>query len=168
MRELIALAAALGGGLTVATAVRNIRIMSSRGRALLQYASGQVPPTFTEKVGEILSKRIRISGVENYQKWLFLEGRAPTHAKLLGTSAITGGIFMALAILLRVPILFLLAAIGFVFPIARLRSQANTVKRRVQRSLPEMAALMAAEMAAGNPPTGLWSEPQSGGDHSQQ
>lgn len=33
-----------------------------------------------------------------------------------------------------------------------LRSRANKVRRQVERALPELTALMAAEMAAGNPP----------------
>lgn len=152
MKQILAFAAAVCGGLTLMFTVANMRFMSSSAKALAQYISVQTPATFTEKVGEILARRISVGGVESYRRWLALESQAPTYAQVLGTSAIIGGVFTVIAVLLSVPVLFLMAAIGFIYPFAKLRSRANAVKRRVQRSLPEMAALMAAEMSAGNPP----------------
>ena len=46
----------------------------------------------------------------------------------------------------------MLSGIGAVYPFTRLKRQANRVQRSVYRALPELTALMAAEMAAGNPP----------------
>jgi len=50
------------------------------------------------------------------------------------------------------PMAFLLPVGAFAYPLVRLRSKANTVRKRVFRTLPETAALIAAELAAGTAP----------------
>ena len=42
--------------------------------------------------------------------------------------------------------------LGFLLPFVRQRSAADKVQRRVQNNLPDLSAMLAAEMAAGNPP----------------
>ena len=42
--------------------------------------------------------------------------------------------------------------LGFLLPFVRQRSAADKVIRRVQNHLPDLSAMLAAEMAAGNPP----------------
>lgn len=152
LKPLLAFLAALCGGLAVALAATNVRLMPASSKALADYLSSQAPPTFVEKVGEVLAKRVHVGGTEEYRRWIALVERPPSQAHTLGMSAILGGAFIVLTFVTGAPVLLILAIIGFVYPFVRLRSRANAVKRKVQRSLPEMAALMAAEMSAGNPP----------------
>lgn len=94
----------------------------------------------------------RLGQIEGHRRWLALNGDAPSHASLVGTALLLAGVGMALALLTGAPIALGLAVLGGVYPFARLASQARKVQRSVERALPELTALMAAEMAAGNPP----------------
>jgi Flp pilus assembly protein TadB len=94
----------------------------------------------------------RLGQIERHRRWLALAGEAPSHASLVGTALLLAGMGMGLALLSGAPIALGLAGLGAVYPFARLASQARKVQRSVQRALPELTALMAAEMAAGNPP----------------
>jgi Flp pilus assembly protein TadB len=51
-----------------------------------------------------------------------------------------------------IPALLAAPLLGFLLPFVRQRSAAEKVKRQVQNNLPDLSALLAAEMAAGNPP----------------
>ena len=77
-----------------------------------------------------------------YMDWTVggLVGRAVVYG-LVG--ALYSAYMAALVYWLAMPILF-------AFPFIRVRSKANEVKKLVRRALPELAALVAAEMAAGN------------------
>jgi len=129
---------------------------TSGTRALSDY-TGQVQPTSpVEQFGQWLQKKSpsladRLS-MQNYLRWLELTGEAPSSAMLLGQSAILFILFLGLALLLRNSMLLILALIVAVYPFLRVRSKANTVRSRVDRALPDLAALISAEMAAGNPP----------------
>jgi Flp pilus assembly protein TadB len=90
--------------------------------------------------------------LESHRRWLALEGVVPSPAQSVGLSLAFAGLGIVLAVVTSAPIAGLLGMVGAVVPFARIRSQANRIKRRVQRSLPELTALLAAEMAAGNPP----------------
>ena len=50
------------------------------------------------------------------------------------------------------PALAVAPVVGFLLPFVRQRSAAEKVRRRVQNNLPDLSAMLAAEMAAGNPP----------------
>ena len=56
----------------------------------------------------------------------------------------------AAALLLGVPVLAVVALIGAVDPFAIIRSRANKVREQVQDALPDISALLAAEIAAGS------------------
>ncbi|MEJ5200335.1 MAG: hypothetical protein WHX53_15555, partial [Anaerolineae bacterium] len=57
-----------------------------------------------------------------------------------------------LYLLSGVPALVAAPVIGFLAPFIRQRSAAEKVRRRVLNNLPDLSAMLAAEMAAGNPP----------------
>jgi Flp pilus assembly protein TadB len=57
-----------------------------------------------------------------------------------------------LLVLSGAPALVIAPAVGFLLPFVRQRSAADKVRRRVQNTLPDVSAMLAAEMAAGNPP----------------
>jgi len=58
---------------------------------------------------------------------------------------------VALVLVIPIPIFFLVPFIAAGFPFIGLRSKANKVRRRTIRGLPDVAALVAAEVAAGTP-----------------
>lgn len=156
LQPFLVLALALSGALTVGVVATQLNIAVSRtpSAALLGYAAQTTPSAF-EQVGEALLRRfpgIRSwLDIEGHRAWLALEGPAPSLAAVVGQAAVLalGGLILAA---LTVPAVAVMGLIGLVYPFARLRSRANAVRRRVQRSLPDLSALMAAEMAAGNPP----------------
>ena len=53
-------------------------------------------------------------------------------------------------LLTGVPGLLVAPLLGFSYPFVRQRSQAEQVRGRVQNALPDLSAMLAAEMAAGN------------------
>jgi len=129
---------------------------SSASRALADYTGQRQPTSPVEQFGGWLERKSpsladRLS-MKNHLRWLELTGEAPSSAMLLGQSAIIFLFFLGLGLLLRNTMFMLLAFIAAAYPYIRIRSKANTVRSRVDRSLPDLAALIAAEMAAGNPP----------------
>ncbi len=74
----------------------------------------------------------------------------------LGGIVFQGLVFAGVAALLILvnpaPISFVIPIGAFAYPLVRLRSKANTVRKRVFRTLPETSALIAAELAAGTAP----------------
>lgn len=91
---------------------------------------------------------------ERYLEWAQLGGYYPgwTVATMLGRGLVYGLAGLAYAALTGAGIFYLAAPALFLMPFLRVRSRAKTVIRHTVRSIPEMAALVAAEMAAGNPP----------------
>lgn len=158
IQELLILAASLCAGLTVASlAARvNVSIGSSSARALSDYTGATRAPDPVEQLGAGLLRRfpsLRAFGrVEQHRLWIALIGTAPSHAATIGLAMLLGASGAGVAVLSGIPIAGVLAVVGFAYPFVRLRSQANRIRRQVERALPELTALMAAEMAAGNPP----------------
>jgi len=156
--QLLILAAALLGGLTTYTIFTriNLTLSTSPGSLLTSYVGHEHAPDAVERFGLWLLHRMpsltTLVDLERHRRWIGLTGRPPTVAAVLGLAAllILGGV--ALTLLIGVPILLILSGIGAVYPFTRLKRQANRVQRSVYRALPELTALMAAEMAAGNPP----------------
>ena len=167
-KPFVAALASLLAGLTVAVAVSRVRFRPATARAVAEYQAGEPLPGLVEKVGEGILTRVELTTpLERYNRWIALTAATSTLAYAVGLAVLLAIGGLALTLASGAPIVALLIPLGLAFPFVRLRSRANRVKRVVQRSLPEMAALMAAEMAAGNPPdramerAGEWGGPLS-------
>lgn len=157
LQQALVLAAALSAGLLMMAIASRADFTFSRtpGSVVAGYL-GRAEGNAFEQVGGAALKRFPALGglvdVEAHRRWLLLVGDAPSAAAIWGLAIVLGGLGLLLPVATGVPMLIVAALLGVVAPFARLRSQANAVRRRVQRSLPDLAALMAAEMSAGNPP----------------
>ncbi len=131
--------------------------MSASGRALAAYRT-DVADTPLERLGAFLLRRVPALGsllaVEQNRRWLALDAAAPPWSvpATVGLAALLafGGALLWAAS--GVPALVVAPFIGFLAPFVRQRSAAEKVRRRVQSNLPDLSAMLAAEMAAGNPP----------------
>ena len=128
--------------------------VSAAARTVGRYVGKTPESTPFEQIGERLLKLeiFRSVDVDRHLRWIALEEEPPSVARLLGMAVTMGAAGAAAALMLGIPALFILAAAWFAFPFVRVRSRANKVRDRVRRSLPELAALMAAEIAAGRAP----------------
>jgi len=158
LTPILVILASILGALFVMTLVG--RLMTYAGpsatRALSDYTGQARPTSPVEQFGQWLEKKspslAEKLSMKQYLRWLELTDDVPTSAKLLGQSALLFILIAVVAILLRNSMLFLLAFLLAAMPFIRVRSKANAVKKRVDRALPDLAALISAEMAAGNPP----------------
>ena len=156
--QLLALLAAVLGALFVMTVAGRVLAMttSAPARAIAGYTGQAQPTSPVEQFGLWLEKKApsladRLS-MKQYLRWLELTGAAPSQAMLLGQSGLAFLGLASLALMLGNTALLGLALLGAAYPFIRVRSMANNVKKRVDRALPDLAALISAEMAAGNPP----------------
>jgi tight adherence protein C len=80
----------------------------------------------------------------------FYQGR--TTGSILGMSILYTGAGLAYILITQTtsPIFFLALAVAAYYPYLQLKGKAGEVRKTVQRGLPEAAALIAAEMAAGS------------------
>lgn len=158
MQEWLILATAFVAGVTVYSVSRrvNLTLSTSPGQLLAGYVAAQPPPDLVERFGAGLLRRwpvlTTLANLGRNRRWLALEGMPPSPAAVLGLATLLALGGLGLTALTAVPATTLLAALGFAYPFVRLRRQANGIRRKVLRALPELTALMAAEMAAGNPP----------------
>lgn len=111
--------------------------------------------TKQEEIGEaVAGKLLSVKTWEDHLRWAQRGGQYAGQS--LGGVVFQGLLFAGLAALLLLvnpaPVSFLLPFWAFAYPLVRLRSKANTVRKRVFRTLPETAALIAAELAAGTAP----------------
>jgi tight adherence protein C len=63
-----------------------------------------------------------------------------------------GGLGLLVLAINPAPVSFLIPLMAFAYPLVRLRAKANTTRKMIFRALPEAAALLAAELAAGVAP----------------
>jgi len=157
LQQALVLAAALSAGLLMMVLASRTDFAFSRtpGSVVAGYMGRAEGNAFEQVGGAALNRFPALGGlvdVEAHRRWLLLVGDAPSAAAMWGLAIICGAAGLLLPVITGVPALVAAALIGSVAPFARLRSQGNAIRRRVQRSLPDLAALMAAEMAAGNPP----------------
>jgi Flp pilus assembly protein TadB len=152
------LLAALLAGLTATSVLSRLRVSLAGGdqQALATFLAADRTPDPVERLGAWLLGRLptlrTLLEARLNRRWLLLRGEAPSHATIVGWALLLGLGGLLPAVLIGVPIASLLAVMGAAFPFVRLRREAQSVRRAVQRALPELSALMAAEMAAGNPP----------------
>ena len=159
LRALVALLAALCGGLFVLAVVARLEVtsLSASGRALAAYRT-DVVDTPLERLGAFLLRRIPALGtlfsVEQNRRWLALDAATPPWSApaTVGLAALLGLGGALLWAASGVPALIVAPVIGFLAPFVRQRSRSQKVQRRVQNNLPDLSAMLAAEMAAGNPP----------------
>jgi Flp pilus assembly protein TadB len=139
---------------------KNLRIRSKAWRYLEDYyaTAGNTKPytSWGEQIGRQIAQRLPISFDiwEAHLKWAQRGG----YFKLWGVGRL---VFMAMiyaclgasALLVNPSPASLLIPFGAAaYPFISLRAKANTVRKRVIRSLPELATLVASEMAAGISP----------------
>lgn len=172
-QTILILSAALCAGLTVAVGLRawNLSVAADDvSRSLDAYyraGRGEAVEGAVERMGQALLHRMPEGGfnLERFLLWIALEEAPPSPARVVGTAGLLALAGAGAALLNGVPALFVLALVGGAWPFVRLRNRAARVQKRVERALPELSALMAAEMAAGNPPdralerAGQWGGP---------
>lgn len=119
--------------------------------------SGGERKTRQEAIGEaVAGKLLSLVTWEDHLRWAQRGGQYL--GQTLGGVVFQSLLFAALgALVLPVnpaptPMAFFVPVGAFAYPLVRLRSKANTVRKRVFRTLPETAALIAAELAAGTAP----------------
>ncbi len=155
-RVLVVLGALLAGGaVAMVASTVSLTPASAPGKALGEYlgerkdSSGVVDDLGSAIIGRMPSLLRYIDG---RRRWIRLSGSDISPARTAGMAGLLGGLGLMVGVVSGVPAASLLGVLGAVYPFMQLRSRANAVRRKVQRSLPELAALMAAEMAAGNSP----------------
>ncbi len=84
------------------------------------------------------------------RRWLELEGETASLPRMLGVAVVTLAAG-SLGLLWQMPILLALGGVGAVYPFMRQRSKVRSIQKRIERALPELLTLMAAEMTAGMP-----------------
>ncbi len=94
------------------------------------------------------------SRLEEHLVWAQRGGRY--RGQSVGTVVFTALLYalggLGLYLLLRTPLTLTAVGIGFAWPLVDVRSKANAVRKRTTRAAPELASLLAAEMAAGSAP----------------
>lgn len=143
---------ALSLGILTWSIAQNIRLGGGAARSLSDYY-GHAQRSRQEEIGEAVA-RLLPSVWENHLRWAQRDGHFVGQS--LGAIVFQGILLAALgALVLMVnpaPAAFLVPVGAFAYPLVRLRSRAQAAKKRVFRALPETAALIAAELAAGTAP----------------
>jgi len=157
LQQALALLAALFAGLLLMTLAARIDVTrgNTPGRALAAYRTDTVD-TPLEKLGAAVMRRFptlrSLLGLEGHRRWLLLEGQPWSSAATVGLAVVLGIGGLGLMVISGVPALVVAPMVGFLLPFVRQRSAANKVRRRVHPTLPDVSAMLAAEMAANNPP----------------
>ena len=157
--QLLIVTASILGGISALLLTRRVDIglmlSPAAGRTVAAYA-GKREPDALERAGSKALARIpglaAFLGLPQHLRWLELTGHAPQPASVVGMALLLAGVSLLPGILLFQPILLLLAPLAFLTPFLRIRNQASRIRAKVERSLPELAAILAAEMSAGLPP----------------
>jgi Flp pilus assembly protein TadB len=156
-QQALILAVGLFGGLLLMTVAARIDVTGANAtrKALAAYRTDAVD-TPLEQLGAALLRRLpglrNLLGLERHRRWLLLEGPAWSVAASIGLAVLLAALGAALFVFSGMPVLALAPVVGFLLPFVRQRSAAEKVRRRVQSNLPDLSAMLAAEMAAGNPP----------------
>ena len=158
LAKALGLLAALTGSLTVMLLVARFDLAlawtPATARTLLRY-QGAPESSPLQDVGQRLLDRLpllRLLALEENRRWLALMGSPPSPALVVGQAVIGAAVGLLLALLSRQPLLLIAVLLGFLLPFLRQRKQVRKVRQRLERSLPEITAILAAEMAAGLPP----------------
>ena len=110
-------------------------------------------PTFADRAGAALKQRwpFSLETWESDLRWAQRGGeyQGQTVGRQLFVSLLAGLAGLVFPLIGNAPILWAGPLVAGAFPYIRLRSTAKKIIRRAEKSLPEMAALIAAEIAAG-------------------
>ncbi|MCU0486949.1 MAG: type II secretion system F family protein [Anaerolineales bacterium] len=153
----------LGAGtlaLVVSYLVANLRIRPKIARGLEDfYASAgndQRAASRGEQIGNRVAQRLPFSldTWEEHLQWAQRGGyfRDWGIGRLVFTAMIYAGIGGLVLLVNPAPVSLLVPLGAAAYPFISVRAKANTVRKRVVRGLPEVAALVAAEMSAGVSP----------------
>ncbi len=136
---------------------QNVKIGGGKtARTLQDYYAAQTPKqSRQEAIGEAVAGRLlSLKTWEDHLRWAQRGGQYVGQS--LGGVVFQSLLFAALGLLVVMvnpaPLSLLVPVMAFAYPLVRLRSKANTVRKRVFRTLPETAAMIAAELAAGTAP----------------
>lgn len=157
IRQVMVLLGSLLAAITASRALSGLRISRSPGAQVASYLGVKQEEAALERVGKAILLRIpvlrELGRVEQHRMWLELSDDPlvmPETAVGLAVVALAAGLLGAVA--LNEPFVTVMGVIGGVIAFLRIRSQADAIRRKVERSLPDLCALMAAEMSAGNSP----------------
>jgi len=149
MKEIAVLLAAGTGALFVAVLAARVRL--GGGTGLRRFYGLEEEEGVLERIGGRIGRPLA-PRLEAHLRWLAAAGEPASPARAGGLALILGGAGLAGFLATGAWPMLALAALGAAYPFIRIRSRALKVRQRALRSLPDLAALMAAEMAAGNPP----------------
>ncbi len=153
----------LGGGVLAAFALAwavygafgLIRFESGAAKQLRDFRNEGQQNTQQAALGDRLVRSLPISMSEWEAHLVWAQRGGYYKDQRIGNIVFTALLYAgaaSLVVLFRpVPILFVFPLIAFAFPFIGVRSKANKVRRKAVRALPEMAALVAAELSAGSP-----------------
>ena len=156
VRSILALGAALVSSVLVFFALRGWRIERASTRRLGDYAAGQQGGAL-DRLGESILDRwgVSLGALRLQYRWARLGGyyQNESLAGIVGKAAAYVIIAVVLSLMMAVPLLPALVLVyAGALPLVTLRQRAREVKAEVRRGLPEVAALLAAEMSAGVAP----------------
>ena len=136
--------------------LRTVRIERGASRQLSDFQGDAVSPSRRDAFGERAAKRLPISVEtwEDHLRWAQRGGKYPGWGigRLVSTALLYTLGAGVLLLVNPAPVSLLAPVLAFAYPFLALRSAANRVRKQAGRGLPEIAALVAAEMAAGVPP----------------
>lgn len=115
----------------------------------------------TDRLGDLLVDRLGLSleAWKHELRWAQIgghyidaDGEPRTVGSVLGQSVLWGALGLVYIVVFRAwgPIYWIVVALAAYYPYMTLRTRADSVREAVKRGLPEAAALVAAEMNAGN------------------
>lgn len=136
---------------------RLMRIRRSTNKSLRDfYQASTVSSARGEAIGEAVARHLPFSleAWEDHIRWAQRGGKYQdyTLGRLVFTALTYGAAGLLIPLTNPAPVAFLVPIGAAVYPFIAVRSKANTVRKRVLRLLPETAALISAELAAGNSP----------------
>jgi tight adherence protein C len=136
---------------------QNVKVGGGRAAKALNdyYAERTEKKTKQEAIGEaVAGKLLSVKTWEDHLRWAQRGGQyiGQSLGGVVFQGLLLAGLSLLIVLINPAPASLLLPVGAFAYPLVRLRSKANTVRKRVFRTLPETAALIAAELAAGTAP----------------
>jgi Flp pilus assembly protein TadB len=137
---------------------KQVRIRRGIERHLQDFYASSTHPSASraDQFGERLAGQLPFSLAPwgGHLQWAQRGGhfRAWSVGRLVFRSLLYGSTGMSMLLLNPSPAALLVPLAAMLYPFVSVRAKANTVRRQVVRSLPELATLVAAEMSAGTSP----------------
>lgn len=157
MSVLLSLVGALAAAFAAYAIAEALPSGPGAARRLEAFAGGR--RTLSDRVGEALSVYAARLGLDLEAwalrlRWAALEDpEVPSlPSALLGRGALWALPGLAAALAFQAPVLLAAPVLLFALPFLRVRGRANAARKRVRREIPEVATLIASELAAGNAP----------------